>query len=97
MDKNLFVQSYERLLEETTNEEVKKAIQMQIDATKSVCNKTANEICAMYDTSYFNDITSAYAKRAMTNVGISNDDINSVLEEIKWLHDTVSAKEIIEG
>lgn len=56
---------------------------------------TQNQIYEIYNSSAFNDVTKAYAKKAMENVGLDEDQISDVLREIKYLHDTISAGEII--
>ena len=56
---------------------------------------TQNQIYELYNSSAFNDITKAYAKRAMETVGLDEEQISDVLREIKYLHDTVSAGEIV--
>ena len=56
---------------------------------------TQDQIYELYNSSAFNDVTKAYAKRAMETVGLDEEQISDVLQEIKYLHDTVSAGEII--
>ena len=56
---------------------------------------TQEQIYELYNSSAFNDVTKAYAKRAMETVGIDEEQISDVLREIKYLHDTVSAGEIV--
>lgn len=47
-----------------------------------------------FDSGNYNDICKAYFIRAMRNAGVDEDKIDVVLEEFKWLLDTVSAEEI---
>ena len=47
-----------------------------------------------FDTGNYNDICKAYFIWAMRNAGVDEDKIDVVLEEFKWLLDTVSAEEI---
>ena len=56
---------------------------------------TQDQIYELYNSSAFNDVTKAYAKRAMETVGLDEEQISDVLREIKYLHDTVSAGEIV--
>ena len=45
--------------------------------------------------SVFNETAEAYCKKAMLNVGISEEQVNAALNEISRLYDTVSEQEII--
>ena len=56
---------------------------------------TQDQIYELYNSSIFNDVTKAYAKRAMETVGLDEEQISDVLREIKYLHDTVNAGEIV--
>lgn len=59
-------------------------------------NKTDTERQAYYDTGFFNGITSAYMYRAMKDADIPQDKINDALFNLKILHDTTSASQILE-
>ena len=48
-------------------------------------------------TSAFNEITKAYVKRAMQNLGFKEKEVEAVQDEIKWLHDTIGAGLIVNG
>ncbi len=54
-----------------------------------------DQIYEIYNSSAFNDVTKAYAKKAMENVGVNEEQIKEVLSEIKYLHDTITAGEIV--
>ena len=47
-----------------------------------------------FDSGNYNDICKAYFERAMKNCDVDKKTIEVVLEELKWLLDTVSANEI---
>lgn len=57
---------------------------------------TDNDICRIYDTSAFNSITKNICKKAMQNVGIDPEQIQSVIDEIRYLHDTAGASQFYE-
>ena len=46
-------------------------------------------------TSAFNEITKAYAKKAMQNLVFKKEEVETVQDEIKWLHDTMGAGMIV--
>ena len=43
----------------------------------------------------FNDVLKAYCRKAMQNCNVDSETISNVMNEVKWLLDTVSANEII--
>lgn len=47
-----------------------------------------------FDSGNYNDIAKAYFERAMKNCDIDKKTREAVLDELKWLFDTVSASEI---
>lgn len=47
-----------------------------------------------FDSGDYNDIAKAYFERAMKNCDVDKKTREAVLEEFKWLLDTVSASEI---
>lgn len=47
-----------------------------------------------FDSGNYNDIAKAYFERAMKNCDIDKKTREAVLDELKWLFDTVSANEI---
>lgn len=59
----------------------------------SVCNET--DICELYNSSVFNEITKGYTKLALENVGIDDEHIKMVMEELRHLHDTKRADEVL--
>lgn len=85
-------ESYKQLLEkDPNNEEIRK--QIKLLGFLGECSQ--QDIEELYNSSAFNDITKAYCKKAMQNCGVDAEVINNVLSEIKWLHDTVNASDII--
>ena len=49
----------------------------------------------MFDSGAFNDVLTAYCKKAMLNCKIDDEIIDKVMGEIKWLLDTEKASPII--
>ncbi len=48
-----------------------------------------------FDSGNYNDIAKAYFERAMKNCDVDKKIIDEVLDEFKWLLDTVSASEMM--
>ena len=55
------------------------------------------ELCMVFDSGAFNEITKAYCRRAMNGVDISREQTNAVMEEMRWLFDTVGAAQVLNG
>ena len=74
----------------------KAAMLAKADVYDILANLSQDQIYEIYNSSAFNDVTKAYAKKAMEHVGFDEEQISAVLREIKFLHDTVSAGDIME-
>ena len=48
-----------------------------------------------FDSGDYNDIARAYFKKAMENCDLDKKTIEMVLDEFRWLLDTVTADEIV--
>lgn len=88
-------EGYRQYLEAHPEEPNKKYIERQIEILDFLAACKPDDIDELYNTGVFNDITAAYARKAMENVGIEPKKIKEVMEEIRWLHDTVTAHDII--
>lgn len=53
------------------------------------------DIAELYDSGAFNDITKGYCRKAMQTVVFTSEQIGEVLEEVKWLHDTLGAGDVV--
>lgn len=60
----------------------------------STCSQ--DDIYRMVNSSAFNDVMKAYMKKAVKNVGLKEDDEKKVLNELRFLFDEKTAKEICE-
>lgn len=92
------VDSYKQVLEkcdESRNIE-KAVIEAKIKSLEPFSERTNEEIAGMFDSGAFNEVLKAYCRVAMQNCNITKKKINEVMEEIKWLLDTVGANEILD-
>lgn len=87
--------SYRVYLEQHPNEENKESMERTIKVNGFLATCTKEEIEELYNTGAFNEITKAYAKKAMANLGFKEKEVEAVQDEIRWLHDTVGAGAII--
>ena len=87
--------AYRKYLEQNPNEENKEYMEriIKVNEFLSVCTK--EDIEELYNSSAFNEITKAYVKKAMQNLGFKKKEVEAVQDEIKWLHDTMGAGLIV--
>lgn len=90
----LHADSYRAYLERTPNEPNKAFIENQIRMLDFLATCQEEDFAELYDSGAFNDITTAYCKKAMQNVGLTEEQVKGVIGEIRWLHDTVGARNI---
>ena len=57
----------------------------------------SDDLCRMVDSSAFNDIIRAYLKMAVQSADIDEDSRNKVVEQLRWLFDEKTAKQVLEG
>lgn len=92
----LLAESYQKIMDgEPVNEQEKIVIQNKIKLLSFIGDCSQEDIAELYNTSAFNEIAKAYCKKALQNCGADRDMIDNVMQEMKWLHDTVSAEEIL--
>ena len=87
--------AYRKYLEQHPNEENKENMERIIKANEFLATCTKEDIEELYNSSAFNEITKAYVKKAMQNLGFKKKEVEVVQDEIKWLHDTMGAGLIV--
>lgn len=92
---DILIKSHEDILEKKPEKCDVEAIQLSINAMKMLNNKTDDEICAIFSTGAFNNILKGYCKKALENCKFDKKQIDAVMDELKWLLDTSSIKDIL--
>lgn len=92
---DLMIQSYENVLEQKPEKCDVEAMKLSINALKTLNNKTDDEIYAIFSTGAFNDILKGYCKKALENCEVDKKQIDAVIDELKWLLDTCSVKDML--
>ena len=87
--------AYRQYLEKNPTNANREYLEKQIRVYDFLGSCSEEEICMLYDSGAFNDITKAYCEKAMSNKGLSEEDIKSVKGEIYVLHDLLSSGEIL--
>lgn len=93
---NMQIEMYKQVLASDKTNIDRDCIEAEIRALKPFAERTEQEIIKMFDTGAFNKVLKAYCRKAMKNCNVDSETISNVMNEIKWLLDTVSANEIIE-
>lgn len=89
----IMANSYKLLVEqgEMTEEEAKRSIEIY----EFLATCTQSDICQMIDSSAFNDIIRAFLKKALNGSELDEKSKDSVMNELRYLFDDVSAKEVL--
>lgn len=53
-----------------------------------------DDIYRMVDSSAFNDIIKAFCKKALHGANVDQDTSDRVMDELRWLMDTMTSKEV---
>lgn len=96
-DYRILMDSYQQLLTRCDEKGTidKKAVEENIKALEPFAERTREEILYMFDSGAYNDVLKAYCKVAMEDCGVEPEKIMEVLDQIRWLLDTVRANEIL--
>lgn len=87
--------AYKTYLEKNPDDENRSAMERKIELLSFLATCSDNDIYELYNSSAFNDITKGYVRSAMKNLSFDEEQISDVLREIKYLHDTKSAGEVV--
>ena len=87
------IKMFEQTLIKTNIDE--SIIKAEIKALEPFADRTQSEIYKMFDTGAFNDILKAYCKVALVESGINTSDIDTVLQILNYLLETITSGEIV--
>ena len=89
----LMAESYKKLMNEGKigKEEAEKEI--RIFEFLATCNN--DDYCRIIDSGAFNDIIRAYIKETVIKADIDEKSRDKVLEQLHWIFDTKTAKEVL--
>lgn len=85
-----------RTLRITAEGEDLERIDEMLEACETLNNKTLEEIFNLVDTGAFNTTISAYCKRVMREVGVSDEKIEEALENLEELYKEPAESIVIE-
>lgn len=91
----LMAKGIRRILDEGKAEDPER-LERTLEIFETVGDFSQEDCNILYDSGVFNDITGAYAVRALQEIGLS-DRADELLNAIKELHDTTTTDEILKG
>ena len=56
-----------------------------------------DDLCEMIDSSAFNDLIRAFLVRAVTSAGLDDDTIDQIMQQLRYIFDGQTAKEVLEA
>lgn len=89
----MLTQSYEKVLEQNNPKYDQENIKGQIASLRSMAWKSEEEINGMFETGVFNEICTGYIYAALQNCNIDAEKASEVVNELKWLFDTIVASQ----
>lgn len=91
----MLAQSYEKLLEKKPEMDPaeKENFNRTIKSLRLVADKAEEDINELFGTGAFNDICKGYFRKAMVNCQLDDKTIAAVMDEFKWLLDTMPAQD----
>lgn len=92
----MHIDAYKQVLESDRTDIDREYIEAQIKSLQPFAERTEEERIAMFNSGAFNDVLKSYCRVALQNCDIDSETVGRVMEEIRWLLDTVSANEILQ-
>ena len=91
----LMAKSYRKLMDEGKLE--KEIAEKEIRVLEFLATCDVDDFCRMVDSSAFNDIIRAFLKMAVVNADIDEKSKEKVIEQLRWIFDEKSAKEVLQN
>lgn len=86
--------SYKKLMEQ--GKITKEIAEKEIRIYDFLATCTADDFCRMIDSSAFNEIIRAFVKMAVINADIGEENQEKVTNQLRWIFDEKSAREVLE-
>ena len=91
----MMADSYRKLMNDGTIDKDSAEKSIRIYEFLATCDK--DDLCQMVDSSAFNDIIRAFLKMAVVNAELEEEQQDKVLNQLRWIFDEKSAKEVLEN
>ncbi len=89
----MMADSYRKLVSDGTITEEQAKRDIEIYDFLATCNQ--DDFCRMVDSSAFNDIIRAFLRLAVKNAELSKKSEDKMLNQLSWIFDEMSAKEVL--
>lgn len=89
----MMADSYRKLMNGGTIDKESAEKSIRIYEFLATCDK--DDLCKMVDSSAFNDIIRAFLKMAVVNAELEEEQQDKVLNQLRWIFDEKSAKEVL--
>ncbi len=89
----IMADSYKMLMEQGKLDKEEAERNIRIYEFLATCD--TDDFCRMVDSSAFNDIIRAFLKLAVKNADIDEESKDKVLNQLRWIFDEKSAKEVL--
>lgn len=90
----LMADSYKKLMNEEKIE--KEVAEKEIRIYEFLATCDTDDFCRLVDSGAFNDLIRAFLKMAVENSGIDEKAQDKVKNQLNWIFDMISAKEVLE-
>lgn len=91
---SMMSESYKKLMEQGIIAKETADKEIRIFDFLATCD--VDDFCRMVDSSAFNDIIKAFVKMAVVNADIGEENQEKVANQLRWIFDEKSAKEVLE-
>jgi hypothetical protein len=91
----MMADSYKMLMEQGKID--KKTAEKSIRIYEFLATCDNDDLCQMVDSSAFNDIIRAFLKMAVVNAELEEEQQDRVLNQLRWIFDEKSAKEVLQN
>lgn len=91
----MMADSYRKLMNDGTIDKDSAEKSIRIYEFLATCDK--DDLCQMVDSSAFNDIIRVFLKMAVVNAELEEEQQDKVLNQLRWIFDEKSAKEVLES
>lgn len=91
---SMMSESYKKLMEQGIIAKETADKEIRIFDFLATCD--VDDFCRMVDSSAFNDIIKAFVKMAVVNADIGEENQKKVTNQLRWIFDEKSAKEVLE-